>query len=73
MDFYRNLLKEINKIRRDPTSSAEKLLDYKQYFEGNFLVVPGSDAKVETQGGFKVYEEAANILKSTSLIPELSP
>ena len=37
------------------------------------MALPGSDAKVETQEGFKSYEEAANILKSTSPLPELTP
>ena len=73
MEFYKKLLEEINKIRTDPNSFAEKLLGYEQYFEGNFLVLPGSDAKVETQEGFKAYEEAANVLKSTDPLPELSP
>ena len=73
MEFYKKLIDEINKVRKDPKAFAEKLLGYKQYFEGNFLVLPGSDAKVETQEGFKAYEEAANLLKSTEPLPELSP
>ena len=73
MEFYKKLLDEINKVRKNPKAFAGKLLGYKQYFEGNFLVLPGSDAKVETQEGFKVYEEAANILKSTAPLPELTP
>ena len=66
MEFYKKLIDEINKVRKDPNAFAEKLLRYKQYFEGNYLILPGSDAKVETQEGFKAYEEAANILKTTS-------
>ena len=73
MEFYKKLNDEINKVRKDPKAFAENLLGYKQYFEGNYLVLPGSDAKVETQEGFKAYEEAANILKSTGPLPELSP
>ena len=73
MEFYKKLIDEINKVRKDPKAFAEKLLSYKQYFEGNYLVLPGSDAKVETQEGFKAYEEAANILQSTETLPELSP
>ena len=73
MEFYKKLIDEINKVRKDPHAFAEKLLGYKQYFEGNFLILPGSDAKVETQEGFKAYEEAANILKTTDPLPELSP
>ena len=73
MEFYKKLLDEINKVRKNPKAFAEKLLGYKPYFEGNFLVLPGSDAKVETQEGFKAYEEAANILKSTAPLLELTP
>ena len=72
MDFYKKLIDEINKVRKDPKAFAEKLLGYKQYFKGNFLVLPGSDSKVETQEGFEAYEEAANILKNTDPLPELS-
>lgn len=73
MEFYKKLIDEINKVRKDPKAFAEKLLGYKQYFEGNYLVLPGSDSKVETQEGFQAYEEAANILKGTDPLPELSP
>ena len=73
MEFYKKLIDEINKVRKDPKAFAEKLLSYKQYFEGNYLVLPGSDAKVETQEGFKAYEEAANTLQGTEPLPELSP
>ena len=73
MEFYKKLIDEINKVRKDPKAFAEKLLSYKQYFEGNFLILPGTDAKVETQEGFKAYEEAANILQGTEPLPELSP
>ncbi len=73
MEFYKKLIDEINKVRKDPNAFAEKLLGYKQYFEGNYLVLPGSDSKVETQEGFKAYEEAATTLKGISPLPELSP
>ena len=66
MEFYKKLLDEINKVRKDPKSFAEKLLGYKQSIEG-------PHPKIETQEGFIAYEEAANILKSTSPLPELSP
>ena len=73
MEFYKKLIDEINKVRKDPNAFAEKLLGYKNYFEGNYLVLPGSDEKIETEEGFKAYEEASNILKSTSPLPELTP
>ena len=72
MEYKKLLLEEINKIRRDPKSFAEKLLEYKQYFEGNCLTLPGSNCQIDTKEGFKAYEEAANILKSTNPLPELS-
>ena len=73
MEFYKKLIDEINKVRKDPNAFAEKLLEYKKYFKGNFLVLPGSIDKVETQEGFKAYEEAADFLKSMAPLPELAP
>ena len=72
MEFYKKLIDEINKVRKDPNSYAEKLLAYKQYFQGNYLFLPGMD-KMETEEGYQAYEEAANILKATNPLPELSP
>ena len=61
MEFYKKLINEINKVRKDPNAYAEKLLGYKQYFKGNFLILPGKNTKIDTEEGFKAYEEAENI------------
>jgi len=72
MEFYKKIIDEINKVRKNPNALAEKLLRYKQCFKGNFLILPGSDARVVTKEGFKAYEEAANVLKTSGPLPELS-
>lgn len=66
------LLKEINLVRKDPKSFADKLLGCKKYFTGNILRFPNS-SQVETTEGFSAFEEAANFLKNKNPIPELIP
>ena len=72
MSDYQELIKEINNVRKDPASFADKLLGCKQYFTGNILRMPGL-SPVETQEGFSAFEEAAKFLKEKKPIPELAP
>ena len=64
MDFNKQLFEEINSVRLNPSSYVDKVLKYKDYFEGNILKIPGIDAGIKTQEGAAAYEEAANFLKS---------
>ena len=64
MDFNKQLFEEINSVRLNPSSYVDKVLKYKDYFEGNILKIPGIDAGIQTQEGAAAYEEAANFLKS---------
>ena len=72
MSDYQELIKEINNVRKDPSSFADKLLGCQQYFTGNILRMPGL-SPVETQEGFAAFEEAAKFLKEKKPIPELAP
>ena len=73
MDFNKQLLDEINSVRLNPSSYADKVLKYKDYFEGNILKIPGTEAGIETQEGPAAYEEAANALKSANYTQALIP
>ena len=64
MDFNKQLFEEINSVRLNPSSYVDKVLKYKDYFEGNILKIPGIDTGIQTQEGAAAYEEAVNFLKS---------
>ena len=57
------ILDEINSLRTDPPAYAEKILKYKDLFEGKKLKRPDG-IKIETLEGPGAYAEAANYLKS---------
>ena len=73
MDFNKQLLDEINSVRLNPSNYADKVLKYKDYFEGNILKIPGIEAGIQTQEGAAAYEEAANALKSAKYTEALIP
>ena len=72
MEFHQNLLKEINELRSNPSSFADKLLGYKSYFINNIIKFPNSKVGMQTEEGFTAYEEAANYLKTLSPICEMN-
>ena len=71
--FYYGLIKEINSVRTNPVAYADKLLEYKKYFKGLVLKLPGAKAGIKTEEGFPPYEEAAKFLKSMKPVEEMSP
>ena len=73
MDFNKQLLDEINSVRLNPSNYADKVLKYKDYFEGNILKIPGIEAGIQTQEGAAAYKEAANALKSAKYTEALIP
>ena len=73
MSFTKQVVDEINLLRSNPSNYSEKILKYKDYFEGKILKIPGEDAGIMTKEGAQAYEEAANYLKSLSPINELKP
>ena len=72
MLFHQNLLKEINELRSNPSSFADKLLGYKSYFTDKIMKFPNSKNRINTEEGFSAYEEAANYLKTLSPICEMN-
>ena len=73
MSICKEILDEINKLRANPSSYVDKILKYKDYFEGNTLKIPGEKAGIETSEGASAYEEAANALKEAKYVQELIP
>ena len=69
----KEILEEINKVRQNPSSYVEKILKYKDYFEGKDLKIPGESARIVTKEGYEAYEEAANFLSQTKYVQELIP
>ena len=73
MQYYQNLLKEINQLRKNPPSFADRLLGYKRYFKDERVIkLPGEKAFIETEEGFAAYQEAAQFLNKTSPVCEMT-
>ena len=66
MSFCKQILEEINSVRTNPSGYVDKILKYKDYFEGNILNIPGEEARIQTYEGASAYEEAANFLKTAN-------
>ena len=73
MSFYYDLFKEMNSVRKNPSGYADKILSYKSYFKDKVMHIPGSKKGISTEEGFSAFEEAAQFLKSSKPVEELSP
>ena len=73
MSFSKQLLEEINSVRTNPSSYVEKILKYKDFFNGKVLKIPGEEAGIQTQEGAPAYEEAANFLKEATSVDPFIP
>ena len=73
MEFKKQLIDEINSARTNPSKYAEKVLKYKDYFDGKILKIPGNNAGIQTEEGPEAYDIAANYLKNLSSTEPLIP
>ena len=71
--FFAELVKEINNVRKNPTSYVDKILGYKKYFKGNVFRLPDSKVGTKTEEGFEAFEQAAEFLKNMKPIDEMVP
>lgn len=62
-NLEKDILKEINNVRANPSSYIEYLKDHLQYFKGNILELP-NEHPVETYEGPSAYEEAIEFLSN---------
>ena len=73
MATARDILQELNELRRDPRGYSYKVLKYKDYLQGNILKIPGVQAGIKTEEGAAAYDEAVNFLKGAESAEALTP
>ncbi len=64
------VLKEINTLRKNPPAYAEFLQNYKKYFDGKLIKIPGKIA-IRTNEGIGAVDEAIRELKKTEPLETL--
>ncbi len=64
MSFLRELVEEINKVRANPKSYADKIEGMKAHFQGKILRLPNTNVGIRTQEGADAYEECAKFLRT---------
>ncbi len=69
--FKELFINEINLCRTDPKTYSNNLLMMKKYFKGNVFSYPGHTPILTTEG-FHAFEEAAETLKNTKPLCELT-
>lgn len=72
-NFLAELLQEINKVRSNPSSYADKVDSMKAYFDKKILRMPGSKVGFQTQEGAAAYDECAKFLKGAESSDQLRP
>ena len=72
-EFNEELLAEINALRTNPRKYARNISKYINYFKGNLLCLPGSNAGIQTEEGPEAYQEAVDFLSKQSRIEALKP
>ena len=65
MSFERDLVREVNDLRRNPAAYADKIAKNKKYFEKgtNVWKQPKSNVAIRTEEGPAAYDEAIDFLK----------
>ena len=66
------VIQEINMARTNPRSYAAFLGEWKLYFDGRLLKIPG-DRSILTKEGATAVDEATNVVRSMSPVARLSP
>ena len=70
----RDLVREVNELRRNPRGYAEKISRNKQYFQGNIWKHPNLKAGIKTEEGAAAYDEAIQFLRNRAQpCEELTP
>jgi hypothetical protein len=73
MQYVQDLIKEINNLRKNPVSFADKILSYKRYFkEEKVIKLPGEKFGIQLEEGFPAYKEAAQYLNSLTPVGEMT-
>lgn len=69
-EFRNKVIDEINFVRKDPQSYANKIRKYTTYFKGKILKVPELTPIITSEGS-KAFEEAAKVLDNLDSLNEL--
>lgn len=64
------MLERINQVRQDPRAYAEELRDYRRYFDGDMLFLPGEEG-TWTREGVSAVDEAIRFLDRQTPLPPL--
>lgn len=67
-----DVLTEINYARQHPQEYAETLREYRRYFDGRVLFLPGDQNGVITNEGIDAVDEAIDFLERQAPLPALS-
>ena len=67
------VLAEINYVRGHPREYAEQLREYRTYFDGQLLFLPGDSNGVVTREGTNAVDEAIDFLERQAPLPPLAP
>jgi uncharacterized protein YkwD len=65
------VLERINFARQDPRGYAEELREYRRYFDGRILFLPGDENGVITNEGTRAVDEAIDFLEAQEPLPAL--
>lgn len=66
------VLERINFARQYPREYAEQLRDYRRYFDGNILFLPGDENGLMTREGPRAVDEAIDFLERQEPLPPLT-
>lgn len=67
----RDVLAEINAARQNPREYAERLREYRRYFDGRMLFLPGDPNGLVTNEGTDAVDEAIDFLERQAPLPPL--
>ncbi|MDV3456241.1 CAP domain-containing protein [Sphingomonas sp. HF-S4] len=65
------VLERINHARQNPRAYAEELRDYRRYFDGDILYLPGDFNGIYTREGIAAVDEAIDFLERQAPLPAL--
>jgi len=70
-DFNEDLIMEINLLRTNPKKYAKTISKYMNYFKGNLLCLPESNAGIQTEEGIEAFKEAVDFLSKQEKLEPL--
>ena len=72
-DFNEDLIMEINLLRTNPKKYAKTISKYMNYFKGNLLCLPDTNAGIQTEEGVDAFKEAVDFLNKQENLEPLKP